>query len=293
MEKFAQSVSNCITACKRKTLTPYYQYMQSSRGHTCMRSAGPIIAFMFYATQIVHAISLATEVGPAFMELYGDSTMAKLWLALGWLLFVKVTYTYYWVNTSDPCTPRNLKAPETALNPALPKNTRLESSYGPDIAELLRYSPVWHHDRENLEQILLDDNQYCNKCRFAKPLRTHHCSVCNKCVLLMDHHCMWTNNCIGLGSYKQFLQLNLYGQLACWYTVFMVSLAGKEDSGFLYFAKCWDMLVAKMLLALTGFNFYVMSTGLTYLEFKTMMEARARELNRRFYGRIEETGNPE
>ena len=28
-----------------------------------------------------------------------------------------------------------------------------------------------------------------------------------------------------------------------------------------YFAKCWDTLVAKMLLALTGFNFYVASTG--------------------------------
>ena len=39
-----------------------------------------------------------------------------------------------------------------------------------------------------------------------------------------------------------------------------------------YFAKCWDTLVAKMLLALTGFNFYVASTGLTYLEFRSAME---------------------
>ncbi len=52
------------------------------------------------------------------------------------------------------------------------------------------------------------------------------------------------------------------------------------------------MLIAKLLLALTGFNFYVMSTGLTYLEFKSMLEGRARDLNLKFYGKIETTGNP-
>ncbi len=52
------------------------------------------------------------------------------------------------------------------------------------------------------------------------------------------------------------------------------------------------MLIAKLLLALTGFNFYVMSTGLTYLEFKSMLEGRARDLNLKFYGKIENTGNP-
>jgi hypothetical protein len=65
-----------------------------------------------------------------------------------------------------------------------------------------------------------------------------------------------------------------------------------EGDSFFYFAKCWDMLVAKMLLALTGFNFYVMSTGLTYLEFRSMMETRARDLNRKFYGTVADTGIP-
>jgi len=70
------------------------------------------------------------------------------------------------------------------------------------MAELRRYSEVWHNDRETVEKVLQLNDHYCGKCRFVKPLRTHHCSVCNKCVLLMDHHCMWTNNCIGLGNYK-------------------------------------------------------------------------------------------
>ena len=47
----------------------------------------------------------------------------------------------------------------------------------------------------------------------------------------------------------------------------------------MYFAKMWDLLVGKMMLALTGFNFYIMSTGLTYLEFRNLMENRARGIN--------------
>ena len=54
----------------------------------------------------------------------------------------------------------------------------------------------------------------------------------------------------------------------------------------------WDLLVGKMLLALTGFNFYIMTTGLTYLEFRNMMEQRARSINLQAYGKIEKTGNP-
>ena len=71
-----------------------------------------------------------------------------------------------------------------------------------------------------------------------------------------------------------------------------ITLAREEENSLFYFAKCWDMLIAKLLLALTGFNFYVMSTGLTYLEFKSMLEGRARNLNLKFYGKIENTGNP-
>lgn len=175
---------------------------------------------------------------------------------------------------------------------ALPVSQELVNRYSQDIAELRRYTLVWKNNFKTCENVMNEYGCVCKKCEFVKPLRTHHCSVCKKCVLLMDHHCMWTNNCIGLHNYKQFLQLNLYGQLACWYTVLTISLAKSEDTPFFYFAKCWDMLIAKFMLALTGFNFYVMSTGLTYLEFKSMLENRARDLNQKFYGKIEPTGNP-
>jgi hypothetical protein len=52
-----------------------------------------------------------------------------------------------------------------------------------------------------------------------------------------------------------------------------------KNEGIFYFARMWDLLVGKMLLALTGFNFYIMTTGLTYLEFRNMMEQRARSIN--------------
>jgi len=54
----------------------------------------------------------------------------------------------------------------------------------------------------------------------------------------------------------------------------------------------WDLLVGKLLLALTGFNFYIMTTGLTYLEFRNLMERRASQINLNAYGKIEKTGNP-
>lgn len=77
------------------------------------------------------------------------------------------------------------------------------------MAEILRYSSIAGNDFETFSATMAslpaEENAYCQKCKFVKPIRTHHCSVCNKCVLLMDHHCMWTNNCIGLNNYKQFI----------------------------------------------------------------------------------------
>lgn len=36
----------------------------------------------------------------------GSKVLVEIWILLGWLLFLKVTYTYYWVNTSDAGSPR-------------------------------------------------------------------------------------------------------------------------------------------------------------------------------------------
>ena len=94
------------------------------------------------------------------------------------------------------------------------------------MAELLRYSQIAERDFETYENAMRtlpeEEAQYCTKCDFVKPLRTHHCSKCNTCVLLMDHHCMWTANCIGLNNYKQFVQLCGFGQAAALFTVAII-----------------------------------------------------------------------
>jgi hypothetical protein len=88
----------------------------------------------------------------------------------------------------------------------------------------------------------------------------------------MDHHCVWTNNCIGIGNYKQFLQLNLFGIWAAWYTSLTIYLVEDQLSPFLHFCRLWDFAIAQLILGLCAFNLYVMATGLTYLEFKNWMD---------------------
>jgi hypothetical protein len=153
------------------------------------------------------------------------------------------------------------------------------------MAELVRYTPVALADPEtflqlgNSENIPESEGLNCKKCSYIKPLRTHHCSVCNTCVLLMDHHCMWTNNCIGLHNHKQFLQLCGFAQIACFYTAFLIWSCEEQEwflkhrlSLLFTFAKFWDLLVGKAMMAFFGWNLYVASTGLTYIEFKNAME---------------------
>ncbi|CAK0797258.1 unnamed protein product [Prorocentrum cordatum] len=55
----------------------------------------------------------------------------------------------------------------------------------------------------------------CGKCRQSRPERAHHCSICGRCVLRMDHHCPWVGNCIGFANHKYFIQMTMYGMLAC------------------------------------------------------------------------------
>ncbi|KAK1343997.1 hypothetical protein QTO34_014555 [Cnephaeus nilssonii] len=51
--------------------------------------------------------------------------------------------------------------------------------------------------------------QWCQKCGFHRPPRTHHCRFCNVCVEDFDHHCQWVNNCIGHRNFRLFMLLVL------------------------------------------------------------------------------------
>ncbi len=63
---------------------------------------------MFYLTQVLHALYFYYEIGPALSLKFANSITVLLWLALGWFLFFKVTYTYWYVSTSDPGSPSDL-----------------------------------------------------------------------------------------------------------------------------------------------------------------------------------------
>uniref|UniRef100_A0A9L0JYV3 Palmitoyltransferase n=1 Tax=Equus asinus TaxID=9793 RepID=A0A9L0JYV3_EQUAS len=58
--------------------------------------------------------------------------------------------------------------------------------------------------------------QWCPKCRFHRPPRTHHCPRCNICVEDFDHHNRWVNNCVGHRNYRLYLLLVLS---LCLYTL--------------------------------------------------------------------------
>ena len=109
---------------------------------------------------------------------------------------------------------------------------------------------------------------------------------------------MWTNNCIGLHNYKNFVQLCGHGCWAALFTVTVITLTENMDAiqnsnwtGFFYFCKLWDLLIGKIMLAFFGWNCYVAMTGLTFLEFKNLLEHRARKLDQSQAGTIETTGN--
>ena len=53
----------------------------------------------------------------------------------------------------------------------------------------------------------------------------------------------------------------------------------------------WDLLVAKMMMAFFGWNVYVSFSGLTYLEYKNLLETRAKVINKKANGgRLVATG---
>ena len=104
MEELTNQVSNICFALKKRTIVPYFSYMQSSNGHAFMKKIGPIISTGFFTSQFLHAIFFYSIVAPAILELYTETFFTYFWITIGWLLFIKVTYTYWWVTTSNPGT---------------------------------------------------------------------------------------------------------------------------------------------------------------------------------------------
>ena len=64
-------------------------------------------------------------------------------------------------------------------------------------------------------------------------------------------------------------------------------IATSDWRNFFYFCKMWDLLVGKCMMAFFGWNCYVAFTGLSYLEYKNMLETRAKILNFRANGKLE------
>ena len=59
---------------------------------------------------------------------------------------------------------------------------------------------------------------------------------------------------------------------------------------FFYFCKMWDLLIGKVMMAFFGWNVYVAFSGLTYLEYKNLLETRAKMINLEANGKLEPTG---
>ena len=63
-------------------------------------------------------------------------------------------------------------------------------------------------------------NNFCQKCNFERPQRSHHCKICGVCNLKMDHHCPYILNCVGEKNEKYFYLFLLYTFLTCLFIFF-------------------------------------------------------------------------
>eukprot|EP00928_Gymnodinium_smaydae_P042583 TRINITY_DN28649_c0_g1_i1.p1 TRINITY_DN28649_c0_g1~~TRINITY_DN28649_c0_g1_i1.p1 ORF type:complete len:439 (+),score=78.84 TRINITY_DN28649_c0_g1_i1:61-1377(+) len=72
---------------------------------------------------------------------------------------------------------------------------------------------------------LLYAPNYCEKCRWWKPPRTHHCTVCQRCTLRMDHHCPFTGTCIGMRNHGYFFLMYVFAMIGISYSAIMCCIA--------------------------------------------------------------------
>ena len=67
-------------------------------------------------------------------------------------------------------------------------------------------------------------------------------------------------------------------------------VVNSDWKNFFYFCKMWDLLIGKAMMAFFGWNCYVAFTGLSYLEYKNILETRAKMINLNANGKLEPTG---
>ncbi|PFH31487.1 DHHC zinc finger domain-containing protein [Besnoitia besnoiti] len=121
------------------------------------------------------------------------------------------------------------------------------------------------------------ERRRCKWCLHYKPDRTHHCRVCRSCVLKMDHHCPWIDNCVGWGNHKFFMLAVIYSAVLSIYvaaTMFesVVAAVNSPTGSFsvlflLLFGETLDVFLALVVNGFLGFHLYLMSKGMTTIEF--------------------------
>ncbi|KAL8449178.1 hypothetical protein Emag_003698 [Eimeria magna] len=117
----------------------------------------------------------------------------------------------------------------------------------------------------------------CKWCALPKPDRTHHCRVCRTCVLRMDHHCPWLANCVGWGNHKYFMLLLFYGTLTCFFVgatmmESVIRIVGQPKAAFwelfaILLGSTLDFFLAVVLLLFGSFHLYLLTKGMTTIEF--------------------------
>ncbi|KAH8077098.1 zf-DHHC-domain-containing protein [Cristinia sonorae] len=80
-------------------------------------------------------------------------------------------------------------------------------------------APMMFTRRPSTTPVLLPEYRYCSKCKFVKPLRTHHCRACGTCILKYDHHCPWIGQCVGAHNHKFFIHFLQWAILFCLWTL--------------------------------------------------------------------------
>ncbi|CEM05287.1 unnamed protein product [Vitrella brassicaformis CCMP3155] len=140
-----------------------------------------------------------------------------------------------------------------------------------------RYADQLGASLETTETKRSGERRHCKWCGKFKPDRCHHCRVCRTCVLKMDHHCPWIYNCVGFGNHKYFFLLLLYSTLACHFISWAMFESVKKyvideeavfhKMFFLLFGETLAAFMGVLLTAFFGFHIWLVSRGMTTIEF--------------------------